>query len=1008
MASKWWEAAPVVEQQAPQQRGGVFIADQGAIDDARRADTSLGIQVQGNERDARREVRDVNDKQFDQTIKLADQYNRDPTIAGYRESLANFATGLKTGDNPQGDNALITAYVKVFDPGSVVNEGEREGVASSQGALNSLIEKAKRDFGMSEAGMFTPEARQGIRSEMINIMGKRVKGYNQRREYYGQQAQQFNLDPTVIIGNHDADALVPLFREYDQANGLGEFAPGREQQSSLLNPAGGRSATEQDNAALGPGDKFLYDETGNPIAIQSADGTISGYSQIVDDASAREAEMAVEKELGGDQIGGNVAFENGLFPWSDELMGVRGGIESLINGGSFMEGYQKTRDFERAAVRLSEEEHGMAPKLVGSLLTPAGLVSKANLARDALAVGAMYGAGEGEGLADTVGKTLTGGALGYGAGKAIEAATPVIANSAIGQRVSQALGSRTQPAAEFADAAARQGLDYLPADIPGRTGTQMATSFAKATIGGVPLAEAATKIVEKAKAARDRIAGNIGTVASDATGAGQSARKGLEAWERKTEGRGGELFEAIPIPPKTEVSAENTRNALAEITRGLESNPELSRLWTENPRLKATLDALTPRDVAAEGAEELAAARGRLASAQADAESAQSRLVSAEAAQRSFMTGRGSDWGAPGSEIAAARREAEQARADLADAIKRSDAESSAIVAAQKKSTAEPEGGKISWQDISRLRSIVGQITGKPSLSSDGAADAAMRKFYGALTQDIQAAAATHSPEAAKAFSRANNYWRGRQDRIDSVLVDLLGKKGDASPESTFAQIERWAGYKGGDYGKLARAIRSMPDDEANTVRATIIDRLGDASAGRQGAAREAFSPDTFLSQWASLSDRAKAILFQGDHRKALDDLATVFEGSKFSRNFDNNSKTGLINTGLTSGALALTSFPLALASTAAQFLSGKLLASPRFARWLAASAKKPNPSAQLAHVNQLTAIARSEPIIANDIFTLQERLAAEFSRSPGSLAAQDTGDGRGEPPAQGERGNAP
>jgi len=624
-------------------------------------------------------------------------------------------------------------------------------------------------------------------------------------------------------------------------------------------------------------------------------------------------------------------------------------------------------------------------------------------------MGAIAGFGEGEGATDSLGKAVTGAGLGYGAAKGIEAAAPVIGNSAAGQKIKDFFTREPDTSAQdFAAAAERQGLDYLAADVPGATKSRFATAVAKSTLGGIPLSEAAGRIATKAREARDRIAAGIGQVARDAAGGGQAARRGMEEWERKTGGRGGELFEAIPIPAKTEVGADNTRAALSEITRGLESNDELSRLWAENPRMKATLEALTPKDVAAEGAQEMAAAQARLEDARSTLSAAEGRLATAETTQRQLLSGSGSSWGASGSEIAAARREAAAAKAAISDASLRVEQESAAVASATQKSVSAPEGGKISWEDMRRLRSIVGQIAGKPSISSDGAADAAMRKFYGALTQDIQQAATAHSPEAAKAFSRANNYWRGRQDRIDNVMVSLLGKQGDASAESTFQQIERWASAKGGDFSKLSRAIRSMPEEEANSVRATIIDRLGDSGAGAQNAANNNFSPDVFLTQWSKLSDRAKGVLFQGEHRKALDDLATVFEGSKFARGFDNTSKTAI---GVNATALAgtgLVSLPTAVAMSALQFGGGKLLASPRFARWIVALGKKPNESAQLAHIGQLTAIARAEPVIANDIFSLQQRLAEQFSKSPGSLAAQDSGDRRSEPPAQGEGGNAP
>lgn len=1052
MAGKWWEAAPVVEAD-PQQGGGVILSDPYQERGDRRDEARTGLAVEGNARDASRLQNDVENRRAQLLITQADKYNRDPTIAGYRESLGNFATGLRTSPTPQGDNALITAYVKVFDPGSVVNEGEREGAASGQGYLASQIEAAKRNFGMDGAGLFTPEARKRIRAEMANIMGKRVKSYNERRAYYEKQSSDIGLDPSLVVGGHDAAPFVEQFREYDRENGLGEFAqrreggaiPGATADNIAFDIDTGQGAfgsqLQADRltpAQQGALDAFLKANAGNPnfgpdqlgafyqsIGVQ---GTVPSSPEFFDavrsgkafdttaDPTAADAEIkrrAMEASYAEIPEGGDVSAagrDKGLLlNMTDELRGGIGGIKSLFRGEGFGSGYQQERDIERALQERSRQENGVIPELIGGLMTPAGIISRANMARDAAAMGAIAGFGEGEGAADSLGKAATGAGLGYGAAKGIEAAAPIVANSAIGQKAKDFFTRAPDTAAQdFAAAAERQGLDYLPADIPGATKTQFATSVSKATLGGVPLADAAKKIRDTAQAAKDRIANAVGKPAKDAAGAGQATRRGMEAWERQTEGRGGELFDAIPIPAKTEVSAENTRAALAEITQGMDSNPELSRLWTENPRMKATLVALTPRDVASEGAEELAAAQGRLASAKDDVAAAQSRLAASEDLQRTLLQGSGSQWGASGAEIAAARREAQSAEAALAEATKRVNTESAAVSAATKKAASPPEGGKISWEDMRRLRTIVGKITGKPSLTSDGAADDAMRKFYGALTRDIEQAAAAHSPEAAKAFSRANAYWRGRSDRIESVMVALLGRKGDASADSTFQQIERWASFKGGDFSKLARAIRSLPPEEASTVRATIIDRLGDANPGSQGAANDSFSADTFLTHWSKLSDRAKAILFQGEHRKALDDLATVFEGSKFSRGFDNNSRTGLVGSQFATGAMTVAQPLTGAALAGLQLAGGKLLSSPRVARWLVALTKKPNPSAQLAHIGQLTAIARSEPIIANDIFTLQQRLADAFAQPASLRSAAEENDDLGNPKVrEGERNNA-
>lgn len=942
MASPW-DAFPEVSTRP--QGGGVILSDPYQERGEQRAEEDQGMQ--------RERLRvDVVNTGFNQRDKLRSDYNALPAVKEYRVAVQALAASLKRGADGSGDTALIYDYVKALDPTSVVREAEVGMAASGASTVEAAAAKLKKEFGIEGGGNLPPEVRNRLRREIITSVIPRVKQYNQMRGQFEELAKRNNFDPYEIVGNHDADPYVETFREYDQRNGLGEFAKGQDRGAEIpgatmdnitfdMDTGQGAFGSEIKGPRMTPPQEaayrsFIQANMGNPnfgpeqvnafyqsIGLQGAElmGSDAFFDAVrkgeqvgdvnyalTDEAAKRAAMEASLAEAPEGTDLSTIGMEKGLLlNMTDELRGGIGGVRSLLGGEGFMSGYQSERDIERALQERSRQQNGILPELVGGLMTPAGMLNKTNLARDAVGMGALAGFGEGEGAVDSLAKAGTGAAVGYGAGKAIEAGTPIIANSGIGQRITQALGSKSKPAGEFADAADRQGLDYLPADIPGRTGTQFATSIAKSTLGGIPLQDAAVKIVEKAKAARDRIAGGVGAVA-DNVGAGQSAQRGMQAWEKQTAGRGGELYEAIPIKPDTPVALTATRQKLAELNGSISSNADLAAL-VRDPKMAAYQKAL--------------------------------------------------------------------------------------------------EAGDLSWQDIKSFRSYIGEKAGRPTLQQDTSKDS-LDALYGSLSQDIQQAATAHSPEAAKAFSRANNYWRGRQARLNDVMTKLVGKDGNMAPEATFAQIERWAGVKGGDYGTLARAVRSMPADEANTVRATIIDRLGDASAGRQNAEGNAFSPDTFLTQWSNLSDRAKAVLFQGDHRKALDDLATVFDGSKASRGFDNNSRTGIATSGLGTLAAIMLEPITGTAIAGSQFLTGKLLASPKFARWLAASAKKPNPSAQLAHVNQLTAIARAEPVIANDIFTLQEMLAKEFSRSPGSLAAQDSGDGRGEPPAQGERGDAP
>ena len=144
------------------------------------------------------------------------------------------------------------------------------------------------------------------------------------------------------------------------------------------------------------------------------------------------------------------------------------------------------------------------------------------------------------------------------------------------------------------------------------------------------------------------------------------------------------------------------------------------------------------------------------------------------------------------------------------------------------------------------------------------------------------------------------------------------------------------------------------------------------------------------MTNWNKLDDRAKSILFQGEHRQALDDIAAFATGRRRSRVFGNPSGTGYT---VAAGALTTVGFanlPAALLTAAATLPTGAALASPRFARWMAAASRKPNPAAARAHIDRLPAIARSEPLIAADVFSLQQRLLEAFNAAPSRMAAEE------------------
>lgn len=536
--------------------------------------------------------------------------------------------------------------------------------------------------------------------------------------------------------------------------------------------------------------------------------------------------------------------------------------------------------------------------------------------------------------------------------------------------------SRSRVPNQLLQAADDLGVTMLPADVGG-AGTRMASGAVGRTIGGVPLAEGAENAVASAGRARDRLASEIGDVA-DQAGAGQAARRGFNEFEKGSAARADQLYQQVSVPGDSQVQLSNTRQALGEVTRGMQSNPDLSRLWANHPRLRATLEALTPKDVASDGRQAFIEASDRLSAAQDAYQVARSNVTSA-------------------AEQNAARQAVDRARAD--------------VQAAQELAATPPQGGQLSWDDMKRFRSIVGEIVGQPGVSADGSDVAGLRKLYAALTSDMEVSAAQAGPKALQEFRRANQFWRGRQSRIDDVFAGLFGNRGQKSDEAVFRQLNSWAQNRTGDFSRLARTIRSLPADEADTVRASIVQRMGQAKPGRQDATGEVFSPAEFSTQWNSLDARAKSVLFPNkDHRANLEKFAQVAASMKRATEYQNFSNTALVGNLTAAGTLAGTAAAngsvggvLAVGATNGAFYGlGKLLASPRVARILASSTKMPIETGTRKISDQLGVVAAREPLIANDIQSVQQYLA-DFGRNlpPPRAAASDRNEERRSRPIQ-------
>lgn len=299
------------------------------------------------------------------------------------------------------------------------------------------------------------------------------------------------------------------------------------------------------------------------------------------------------------------------------------------------------------------------------------------------------------------------------------------------------------------------------------------------------------------------------------------------------------------------------------------------------------------------------------------------------------------------------------------------------------------EGVSIVGLRDARTRLSQGVYDGKLRSSAD---QQVYRNVLDRISTDIQdGLQAAGKDRAAGMFRTADKYWSERVDYIDKVLEPIVGK--NRSGEQILQSVESMATGKGGGVARLRDIMRSLSDEERGNVQATIIDRIGRATKGAQGAEGETFSANTFLTNWNGLSQKGKSVLFgNSELRQSLDQLARVAASVKDTTRYANTSNSaGALGwqAFVSTGAYTAGGLPSALLAAGGQYITGKMLASPRFAAWLARAPKKPTAQAVQAYTKRLHSIAAAEPVIAADIGRFSQFLNAANDVSPVGAAAQ-------------------
>lgn len=413
-----------------------------------RADTNTGLSVKSGERSAK-----------DQVQGFRKEFTSRPEYRTYGISMQSLSNAIGRAPDASGDASLIYDWAKAMDPESVVRESEVGLAQTGQSMVESAAARMKKELGYQEGGLLDPKNRERLIREIITAAKSRRKAYEQQRDYYTGIAERSQFNPEDVVGPHLGEPFRDdlsrygvsgrRFTDEEMAARSGRPAiPGAEKRGPAPEGPTGNFSTAVNTDALGPGETFVFDETGQPVGIRAADGTLSGYSAIVDNVSEREARDKLEAYGDMDYAtGGQAGLYRGVsLGFSDELAGLAGGVNNLINGKGFGEGYRRERDVERVAQDISRKEAGILPEIAGSIVAPVGALGTARNAgqfiRQGAALGAAAGVGEGEGLADSIKRGAVGSVVGGALGGAISQA-PRLANAALqspaGQRATGAI-----------------------------------------------------------------------------------------------------------------------------------------------------------------------------------------------------------------------------------------------------------------------------------------------------------------------------------------------------------------------------------------------------------------------------------------------------------------------------------------------------------------------------------------------------------------------------------------
>ena len=943
MSGQAWPGQPVGGASAPP--SGPVLRDvytapnpQQNIDNA-RADAQLGISGENLAVSKANSAREAKSGEIENWGRLRNGYEQLPPVKEYRAVVPIAAMALKAPDDGTGDTSLLYAFAKVNDPGSVVREGEI-GMGQSGGSVfNNKVAELKKQFGIEGGGNLSPELRIRIKREIDRKLVEMNRLYELQRTRFTDDAKAAGIDPARVIGPHD---FSPYAAEYVATRNklFGQNQEALPAVGSGVNPGNGSGPPPTEGAAI-PFDRGAY--------LQKTYGvTPEQEAAIVSFWNTNRASITPEKVKAFYQ-------QNGLPMPSDA--DILSGVKKARQGATFGS-FDTSKGLEEYQSQLEaiNKQNGSADP--NSIFGPI----------DRLGNQALLGFGD----------ELMG--LQRGAGAALMG-QDAIANYQIGRDAARLNLDQTAQAQPGLSMAADLAGGVVPALVAPET--LFGGGVGGAVRGGATLGGLAG--FGNGQGLSDSLAqGLTGAAMGGALGyGGGKLAEGLAA-RSAAPNEGAAIMQAAdnlntrlgtniqPLP--ADVGGVTTRRATGAAAQlPLAAKPIVSgaqKVTEEAAKARDAVALLAGNPQGLEGAGQQA-----LAGAQKFIQSSRARVNALYTKARSLGGDQPID-------LTEARKVLDDNIAELSDVP-------GGAPGLEKLKTLRAELDKpYSVESVRQMRTqLRDQFMGDGLRGSD--LERRIGQVLDASDMDItNGLNAAGKGEASRAYAEAALAHKERLSVIDNILAPIIGSKGSA-PKSGEQIVQAIQAATQNNNSRLGAFLKALPDEDAGTVRATLISRLGMASKGQQDAAGEAFSLPQFLTHWNAMTPEAKSTLFGGELRAALNDLAKVAEGSKQAQRYQNFSNTGGVIGAVATGTPIASFYTAPISSTAAligQYGLGKLLASPRFARWLA---KMPsNPQAVEKHVNALTRIAANDNAIAGPAAELAQRLQAALGALPQRSAA--------------------